>query len=281
MQIIKKLITTFFLLLPILAVAEPTSVLITVAPYTEIVQKIGGGAIQVLLIVPQGADSHNYEPTFNEIQAISKAKIWFCLGEPFEARLQTALQSHNKAMIVSDLRKNLHLSSHDHCHCDHVGGFDPHIWMSPKLMITQAQTIAQGLAEILPEKKSEIEENLKKVINELQTLDKSIRKELENVQGATIMVGHPSYGYFCEEYHLHQFPIEQEGKDPTAKELTTILEEGRKLKIKKIFIQGYGHKGASLIAHEIGATVTCLNPYSPHYFEMMLGIAKEFKEASE
>lgn len=253
--------------------------LITIAPYTEIVQKIGGDLISVALVVPQGADSHNFEPSPKEIERESQAKIWFCIGEVFEKRVQEAFKSKNKEMRIVDLRKNLHLATERDC--AHAGGLDPHIWMSPKLMIEQAKTIAQGLEEILPEKKNEIEQNLQKVIEELLSLDQEIRKELSEKQGSTIMVTHPSYGYFCHDYGLIQFPIEHEGKDPTAKELTELLQKAKKLKIKKIFAQGYGHKGATLIAKEIGAEVIYLNPYSPHYFQMMREIAKEFREANE
>src|SRR6202021_1382158 len=77
------------------ALVAKTRVLVSIAPYLEIVQKIGGENVEVELIVPQGADSHNYEPTPGQINEAAVAKVWFCIGEHFENKLGHALKSVN------------------------------------------------------------------------------------------------------------------------------------------------------------------------------------------
>jgi zinc transport system substrate-binding protein len=258
--------------------AEELSVLVSVAPYIHIVERIGGDSIQVKLIVPQGADSHNYEPTPKQIQEASKAKIWFYVGEPFEKRAQQALKNQNKEFILCDLRQNLNL--HHEQHCEHSCGYDPHIWMSPKMMIIQVHTIAEGLKLILPDKSDAIDTNAQKLIDDLMLLDQELRQQLDRKAHITILVAHPAYGYFCREYGITQMTIEQEGKDPTVKAVTQLINDVKKLDIKKIFIQSrYGHKGAYLIAKEIGAKVVVLDPYNPNYFAMMRECGQQFSES--
>jgi len=265
--------------------AKELRVLVSLAPYLEIVQKLGGKEIQVEVLLPQGADAHNYEPTPKQIQRYAESQVWFTLGECFEKRMQTALQNQNPTLVVCDLRTGIPLIQEEHP--QHIGGYDPHIWMSPKLMILQAQTIATTLEQLFPtlEMKKEIQSNLAKLIIELEALDSEIQKEfaaLHQTQSKVIvLVAHPAYSYFCREYGITQLSIEQEGKDPSAKELTSLLQEAKKLQIKTIFIQGpYPHKGAQLIAKEIGAHLVTLNPNSAHYFQMMRQIAAEFAQAA-
>ena len=280
---LKKLLTLLLLSSPLYCFAGETNiedkkkiqVLISIAPYTEIVQKIGKEHVEVKLVVPQGADSHNYEPTIKQIQQASKSAVWFTIGEAFEKKMQQALCKENKNLIISDLKQGLHLH-HETCK-HHQGGFDPHIWMSPHMMMHQAETIASELQKVLPEHKEEIANNLAETLTTLHALDDEMHALFQDKTPLTVLVAHPSYGYFCTDYGITQLAIEHEGKDPTAKQLTALLKDLKNLPIKKVFVQNqYSHKGAELIAKQIGAEVVVLNPFSDHYVEMIREIGHQF-----
>jgi zinc transport system substrate-binding protein len=259
-------------------------VLVSVAPYVHLVERIGGEDIGVELLVPQGASPHTYEPTPKQIQAISKAKVWFCLGEPIEDKVRPALLNLDKNLVICDLHTGLDLIYEEHGHncCHHHNDYDPHLWMSPKLMMKQVITIAKCLQNVFPDLKDTIEKNSQDSLKDLQTLDSDITKLFEGKKERVVLVAHPAYGYFCRDYGIKQISIEMEGKDPTAKELTALINEAKKLNIKKIFVQNqYSHKGAELIAKEIGAKIVVLNPYSDNYIPMMERIAYEFANAQE
>ena len=188
--------------LPCFGFAEDRTVLVSVAPYVEIVQDIGGKSIHPLLVVPPNASFHAFEPTPKQILAMSKGKVWFCIGEPFENKVINALKNQNKDLLIVDLRDGLALLTNEEC-CHHEhhahSSFDPHIWTSPKMMQTQAKTIALGLEKAFPELKDEIQKNLKVVLQKLEALDKDIREILKDAKGLTILVSHPALGYFCFE----------------------------------------------------------------------------------
>src|SRR5437868_14914567 len=78
-------------------------VLVSVAHYVHIVEKIGGAGLQVELLVPQGASPHTYEPTPKQSLGISSCKVWFCIGEPIEDKVRPALLSQNKDLLICDL----------------------------------------------------------------------------------------------------------------------------------------------------------------------------------
>ena len=120
---------------------------------------------------------------------------------------------------------------------------------------------------------------MEKFLQELDLLDREIVAMLQGLTSRTIMVSHPAYAYFCRDYDLEQLPIEFEGKDPTPKQLTRVLQQAREFKIGKIFIQAqHSGKGARLLAKEIGADVVVLDPLGENYLENMRTIARHFSE---
>lgn len=261
-------------------------VLVSVAPYKFFVEKIAGDTVKVGLMVPAGASAHTYEPTPREMLAASTADLWFLIGESFEARAVKAIQSHHPQIVLVDLRQNVHLISSDpnHAHhhaCTHKNCQDLHIWLSPKQSQIQAQTIAKALSDLYPEHKDLYHDNLQQLLKDLQELDLEMAKILQPLANRVIMVSHPAYAYLCRDYDLKQISIEFEGKDPTPRQLTNVLEEARRNHIKTIFVQRqYNNKGARLIADKIGAKVVNLDPYSENYFVSMMDIARQI-EASK
>jgi zinc transport system substrate-binding protein len=255
--------------------ASDELVLVTVAPYVKIVDELTGSTVQVELMVPAGFSSHTYEPTPKQVIQATKAKIWFTIGELFEKKALAAIQSDNPNIAAVDLRNGLKLLQVGCCH-DHAGA-DPHIWMSPKMMQTQVSQMAQALEKAFPERADSIKTNLKTVVDKLQKLDDEIKVILEKSTGKLVFVSHPAYGYFCQEFGLTQIPIEFEGKDPTPKKITKLIQQAKEAKVKVIFTQKqYSSKAADLVAHEIGAHIVELDPYSQDYFTSMRHIAKSF-----
>lgn len=255
--------------------AEEDSVLITVAPYVQIVDLLTEKTIRSDLVVPPGASFHDYEPTPKQILQAQKAKVWFGIGEPFEKKVSAFLQKHNPEFVFVDLRDGVELlsSACGHGHQHH----DPHMWLSPKILQHQTQVIGETLIEVFPEKKDIIEKNLPKVLRKLQDLDTQLHKLFANKKDLVVLVAHPAYAYFCHEYGIQQISIEYEGKEPSAKQLTDLIKKARELHIHTVFTQGqYPGKGALLVANEIGAEVIALNPYSQDYFNAMLEIGTQF-----
>lgn len=264
------------------AYADVPYILVSVAPHKFFVEKIGKETIQVHLMVPAGASAHTYEPSARQILSISKANIWFRIGESFENRAIQAIKSHHPKLEVIDLRQGLDLitadHSHSHCSCC-LGSEDLHFWLSARQAQIQAKTIADALSKAFPGYANFYQTNLQAFQQELKDLDEKIQKILVHLQNRHILVSHPAYAYFCRDYELQQYAIEVEGKDPTPQQMTKLLNWVRQLNIRTIFIQmQYNNKAAKLVADTLGAHLVVLDPYSEHYIDSMLEIAHAFAE---
>ena len=260
-------------------------VLVTVPPHQFFVQQIAGDTVQIQLLVPPGASSHTFEPSPKQMVMASHADLWFGIGEAFETKMIRALQSHKSPIKWVDLRQGVALISDTagnvHAHvCNHPNCADLHIWLSPKQAKIQAQTIAKALSEQYPEHREEYQKRLAVFLENLDRLDSEMTEAFKPLKTRVILVSHPSYTYLARDYQLQQLSIEFEGKDPTPRQLTTVIEDAKRAGIKTVFIQPqYPSKGARLIAQSLGADVVELNPYSEDYFVTMRAIVQAIVKA--
>lgn len=255
-------------------------ILVSIAPYKFFIEKIAGDTVKVEMMVPTGGSPHSYEPTARKVLEAGKADIWFRNGESFEKRAIQALQGYNPQMTLIDLREGIELLNEEeggHQTCSHIDCVDPHIWLSPRLAKQQAETITYALIDLLPKYKKRYQKALQQFQQELDELDRAIQETLGSLKNRFIVVSHPAYSYFSQDYQLVQIPIEFEGKDPTPQQLTHILNKGRESNAKVVFVQAqHRSKGARLVAKELGAVVVELDPLAENYLENMLTIAKNF-----
>ena len=282
MSLFKSSVTCLLLLtwsaVSMVSAATP-GVLVSVAPYKYLVERIAGDTVSVTLLVPPTANVHTYEPTIKEVLAAGQADLWFRIGETFEPRVAKALKAHKPNLELVDLRQGLDLiSGNDHCHhgCCHPEGMDLHIWLSARLMKQQAITTAQALKRRYPENATRYERALQEHLKELDSLDKELMALLAPVRGKTILVTHPAYAYLCRDYGIVQLPVEVEGKDPAPRQLTQLFDQARRLQVKTIYTQSqYPDKVAKLIAQQIGASLIKLDPYAENYMQNLRTIAQD------
>ena len=89
------------------------------------------------------------------------------------------------------------------------------------------------------------------------------------------MVFHPAWSYFAKAYGLQQISIEREGKEPGPRALHEIINRGKKLQIKVIFVQKqFNLSVAKKVAKMIGATVQVMDPLAEQYIENMRQTAR-------
>jgi zinc transport system substrate-binding protein len=151
---------------------------------------------------------------------------------------------------------------------------DPHIWLDPLLAKIQARTIADELSRLDPDGSDLYAQNLASLLDDLDSLDAEIREALGPARGSTMLVFHPSWGYFADRYGLRQLAIEVEGKSPGARQLHEIIETARAQGVRVIFVQPqFSTAGAEAIAREIGAVVTYADPLPRDYIAELRRVA--------
>jgi zinc transport system substrate-binding protein len=268
------------------------NVIASILPQKYFIQKIGGDRVNVSVMVLPGANPATYEPKPRQMVNLSKAKIYFAIGVPFENNWLPKFSRTNPGMMVVATQsgiKKLPMKTGGHHHDEIQNGHekpvtgtkDPHIWLSPPLVMVQAKNILDGLVRADPKGQNKYEANYTAFLRELKDLDEEIRKDLQTTgPNHRFVVYHPSWGYFAHAYGLEQIPIELEGKQPSPRKLLELVQEARKDGIKVIFVQPqFSEKSAETIAHAIGGKVVVADPLAEDWKNNLLHVVKKIKSA--
>jgi zinc transport system substrate-binding protein len=264
---------------------DKLSVFVSIVPQRYFVRQIGKELVDVQAMVPPGADPHTYEPKPRQMVSLATAKLYFAIGIEFEAaRLKKILSINPQIKVVhtdEGIQKIPMTEGTDHSEGQHDhSGLDPHIWLSPPLVMIQAHTILNALQEFDPVNRSKYAANFKAFMAELVDLDADLKKIFANRQGLRFMVFHPSWGYFARSYGLVQVPVEIEGKSPKPAQIMELIEHARENNIKIIFVQPqFSSKSAELIAREIGGEVAFVDPLAENWSENLREVAGKFEAA--
>ncbi len=251
--------------------AEPIPVFVSIVPQKYFVERIGGDHVKVEVMVKPGESPATFNPNPKKMSLLSQAKLYFNIGVPFETIWIDRIQSIHPDLQFIPLH-NTHKNSET--------GHDSHIWTSPARVKVMAQKIKDTLSRIQPEQEKYFKANLQVFSNDLDALDRDIRAILARNDNHRFMVFHPAWSYFAKDYDLEQISIEEEGKEPGPRALQKIIQKGKRLGIKVIFVQKqFSLSIAENIAKMIGATVREMDPLAEDYLENMRQTAKAISGA--
>lgn len=260
--------------------AEPIPVFVSIVPQKYFVERIGGDHVKVEVMVKPGESPATFNPNPKKMSLLSQAKLYFSIGVPFEGVWISRIQSIHPNMQFVHLHNTHKNSETGHGSHHSHSSRDPHIWTSPARVKVMAQKIKDTLSRIQPEQEKYFKANLQIFSNDLDTLDRDIRSILAKNDNRRFMVFHPAWSYFAKDYDLEQVSIAEEGKEPGPRALQKIIQKGKRLGIKVIFVQRqFSLSTAENIAKMIGATVREMDPLAEDYLENMRRTAKAISGA--
>ena len=288
---------------------KPINVYVSILPQKYFVEAITGEHAMVQVLVKPGKNPASYSPSPDQIKHLTTSDIFFRIGVPFENGFLHKIKAISGAIQIIDTRKGIalremkshhhaddpHDANHDetghndtdhndtgHNETDHEQkeaeesiGKDPHIWMSPLLVKTQATTMAAALIAFDPENTTVYEQNLATFIRDLTNLHQELATTLTPFKGETILVFHPVFGYFTDTYGLNQMAIETMGKAPRGKQLSAIIKMAKLKKSRVLFVQPqFDQHAAQKISGAIKGKVVLVDPLAFDYLSNMKAIAQ-------
>jgi len=297
---------------PAVGRTEPLRVFAGVVPLRTCVEKIGGEHVDARAMVRPGYSPHTYDPTPQQIAALSGAVLYIRTGIPFEDAWMARIRSANPDMQVLDARSGIELhemeahghdgegdgdaqspSDHDrhkdrHRHAaGHTGDAhyhesDPHVWTDPRLVKHMAGNIRAKLAELDPAHAADFARNHAAYVAELEALDRELRALLDPLPNRRFMVFHPAWGYFARAYGLTQVPIEKDGKEPGPRALAELIAQARRERVRVVFVQPqFSRRSAVQVARAIGGRVVAIDPLAADYADNLRHVARRIAGVAE
>ncbi|MCL2196717.1 MAG: zinc ABC transporter substrate-binding protein [Treponema sp.] len=251
---------------PIIAVSIP--------PQAWFVSQIAGNKADVLILVPAGQNPHNYEPTPRQIQTLSNASVWILSGSEFEISLRPKVASLFPKLLIIDGTQGVKfrlLDDHDHNGADHDHSsleIDRHTWLGREPAKAMAALVTIALLKNDSGNVNYFYNQYADTIDKIDSIFDELQIELAPLKGKSVFVYHPSFGYFLDEFGIIQEAVETGGKEPTARQLNSLMEKINEEKPAAIFVQTqFPVNAAKTLADSVGAQVIELDPLAQDWLE--------------
>jgi zinc transport system substrate-binding protein len=249
------------------------AVVVPVTPYAFIVDRVSGGRVTALTLVPPGQSPHSYSPGPQQVASMSGARVLFLADLPFETVVAQRLASSNPAMVVVNVTPGLAPEAGD-TEDGHEDGLDPHTWLAPDNIAAQAGVISRSLSDVDPDGAEVYATGLDSLLSDLAGLESELGARLAPYAGSRFYVVHPAFGHFAAAFGLEQVAVEAGGKEPGAKRLAALIDQARADGSRVVIVQPqFSDSAARTLAREIGAQVVTIDPLAYDVFETLRALA--------
>ena len=276
----------FLACIPFVAACSTTSsessspqIVVTYSVLGSIVTDLVGDAAEVTILIPDGQDPHEFQPSARDIETINNADIVISNGLDFEESLLEVLASAEENGVPQYRVGNYitqRIEEGDH------NIADPHLWLSPA-----------NFSEALPSLTSAINEAAGLSIDSaaqsdaLTQLDEDITSVIKSIPSCVLVSGHDELGYFSDHYGCTVvgaiIPSFSTTAEATASQIANLKKLATENDVKAVFTGlGTPPEVSEQLANELGIAAVSLSTHylngAANYREFMLNLANQIAE---
>lgn len=218
-------------------------VISTVSPITSIVENIGGTAVELEGVIPEGVNSHTFEPPPSVVGAIEDADLIIMNGLKLEEPTLELAESNKKdsavILLLGDEAITPEEYKYDFSFPRDEGRPNPHVWPNPELIMEYATLVHDRLVELDPDNEEYYDANLDAFMKRLERLDQQMRIAAQTVPEANrkLLTYHDSWAYWADRYGFTVIGAIQPSdfSEPSAKEVANLVDQVKQENVPAIF----------------------------------------------
>lgn len=215
----------------------------TVSPITNMVQNVGGANVEVKGVVPDGMDSHTFEPLPSDAKLLQNADLIIVNGLDLELpTLQLAekvKKAHVPILQLGNQAINQAEWHYDFSFPRELGHPNPHLWLNIELVMRYVQLIRDQLVVADPANKASYASNADIYLSKLNQLDQAIFKCVASIpeKNRKLVTYHDSFAYFAPRYGMTVIAAIQphDFSEPGPQEVINIIKQIRSENVPAIF----------------------------------------------
>ena len=240
---------------------DKLTVAVTLRAYYSWTARIGGDRINVVPMLPEGADTHTYQPRPSELARLQAVDALVLNGAGHDAFADTMFAAAGASAL--QIRTNVEVPL-----IRSKGGVhNSHSFLSLLGASQQIHTIARALGQLDPAHASEFEANARAYVRELRVVLQGGLNRLATENPASVRVAavHEGYAYLLEELGLTLTEVLQprHGVEPSARQLADSIQRIQTANIQILFTEAaYGNRFAELVRDATGTQVVQLRHLS-------------------
>jgi ABC-type Zn uptake system ZnuABC Zn-binding protein ZnuA len=228
---------------PAAASGDELVVATTVAPITSIAANIGGDRVAITGIVPEGTNSHTFEPKPSVAELLSSADVVFINGleleEPTRELAEQVMGGDEDIVELGTRAIPEEQYVYDFSFPRSGGKPNPHLWTDPKYALSYAETIRDDLSARDPANAGYYAANYDRFAAEVEELDAAMRESFATLPAADrkLLTYHDAYAYFARDYGWTVIgAIQVENfEEPTPREVAGLIDQVEQEGVPAIF----------------------------------------------
>lgn len=234
----------------------------TVPPITNLVENVGGKHVDVVGIVPNGIDSHTFEPVPSDAKILADADIIIVNGLDLELpTIKLAEKVKKNSTPIIHLGNNALAEDqwqYDFSFPREHGHPNPHLWPNIALTMKYVEIIRDSLVEFDSLHKQSYMANTVVYLEKLKQLDEAIFACVQSIpeKNRKLVTYHDSFAYFAPRYGMKVIAAIQPANftEPGPREIIRVIEQIRNEQIPAIFgSEVFPSKVMEQVARESGA----------------------------
>jgi ABC-type Zn uptake system ZnuABC Zn-binding protein ZnuA len=222
---------------------QKIKVVTTVAPITSIVENVAGDKIDLTGIIPEGINSHTFEPIPSDSKLLSSADLIILNGLDLETPTQNLARATmlRGASIFSLGDKTIKQDDYifDFSFPKEQGHPNPHLWLNPEYAMRYTMLARDELSRLDPRNKNAYEQNAWQFLKRLEALDQAIQEAIKTIPEGNrrLLTYHDSWPYFARRYGFQVIGAIQPSdfSDPSPREVARLIEQIRREKVPAVF----------------------------------------------
>jgi ABC-type Zn uptake system ZnuABC Zn-binding protein ZnuA len=228
---------------PAAAESDRLQIVTTVAPITSIVSNVVGDRADVTGIVPEGTNSHTFEPPPQVSKTMATADVVFVNGLQLEQpTFELAEQNAPEDAVLVELG-NAVLPEEDYLYDfsfpKEDGKPNPHLWTDPTYAIRYAEQVAKVVAERDPDNAEYYADNTRRFVAKATALSEALKADQATIPAGRkqLLTYHDAYAYFAKTYGWEVVGAVQPSnfEDPQPREIARLVDQIRERQVPVIF----------------------------------------------
>ncbi len=228
--------------------AAPTAdgklnVITTVSPITNIIYNVGGDRINLTGIVPEGVNSHTFEPAPSDARRLAQADLIFVNGlnleEPTLKLAEANLKPDAEIIRLGEQTITPDQYTYDFSFPKEAGSPNPHLWPNPLYALRYAEIARDALVRRDPANADIYRRNYDAFRARIGALDKAIQETIASIpaQNRKLLTYHDSWAYFAPRYGMTVIGAIQPSDfaEPSAREVADLITQLKGEHVPAIF----------------------------------------------
>jgi manganese/iron transport system substrate-binding protein len=219
------------------------NVVSTVSPITNIIYNVGGDKIDLQGIVPEGVNSHTFEPAPSDAKKLAAADLVFVNGLKLEEPTIKMAEANKKAgaEIIELGTQTIKPEDYvfDFSFPKEAGSPNPHLWMNPFHSLRYAEIVKETLSRRDPDNAAYYAKNYDGFKARIEALDTAIKATIATIPEGNrkLLTYHDSFAYFAPRYGMTVIGAIQPADfaEPSAKDVVDLITQLRAEKVPAIF----------------------------------------------